>query len=148
MRFPEREVMPQLNGGRRNACYPSDAAGKAVPSTTGEEHMRTATLLGMAALIAAVAAPALADDAMSSGGGMSSMGGQMMMVKKGETIAIMPDGHMGTTMTSDKMGSDEMMKMAKPLDHCMMFMMGHDGKMYAIDAMGHAGIMTCEKIAK
>jgi hypothetical protein len=110
--------------------------------------MRTQTLLGAAALVAAFAVPALADDAMSSGGAMGAMGAQMMMIKKGETIAIMPDGHMGTAMTTDKMAGDEMMKMAKPLDHCMMFMMGHDGKIYAVDTMSHDGMMSCEKMAK
>jgi hypothetical protein len=108
--------------------------------------MRIATLLGAAALVAAFAAPAFADDAMKTGT-MGAMGGQMMMVKKGETIAIMPDGHMGTAM-SDKMADDAMMKMAKPIDHCMMFMMGHDGKMYSVDTMGHDGMMSCEKMAK
>jgi hypothetical protein len=134
--------MLQLNGPAQRACYAFRAADEAVP-TTGEKHMRAITLLGVAAVFAAVTVPALADDAMKP-----AMGGEMMMVKNGETIAIMPDGHMGTAMTTDKMASDEMMKMAKPMDHCMMFMMGKDGKMYAVDTMGHEGMKSCEKMAK
>lgn len=108
--------------------------------------MRATIILGVAALFAAVAVPALADDAMKPDA-MGAMGGQMMMLKAGETVAIMPDGHMGTAM-SDKMDADHMMKMAKPLGHCMMIMMGHDGKMYSVDTMSHDGMMSCEKMAK
>jgi len=106
--------------------------------------MRAVTLLGAAAILAAVAVPALADDTMGS---MGAMGSQMMMMKPGETVAIMPDGHMGTMM-ADKMAGEDMMKMAKPVSHCMMFMMGHDGKIYAVDTMGHDAMMGCEKMAK
>ena len=109
--------------------------------------MRAMTILGAAALFAAVAVPALAADSMKSDS-MGAMGGQMSMMKAGETVAIMPDGHMGTAMVTDKMAGDEMMKMAKPLDHCMMIMMGHDGKMYAVDTMGAEGMKSCEKMAK
>src|SRR5262245_57131161 len=105
--------MLQLNGVVRTACYAIPCRQTAVASQREKEHMRTATLFGAAALVAAFAVPALADDAMSSSGTMGAMGGQMMMAKKGETIAIMPDGHMGMTM-SDKMSTDMMMKMAKP----------------------------------
>jgi len=108
--------------------------------------MRAIILIGAATLFAAVAVPALADDAMKPA--MDAMGGQMMMLKAGETVAIMPDGHMGTAMVTDKMAGDHMMKMAKPLDHCMMIMMGHDGKMYSVDTMGHDGMASCEKMAK
>jgi hypothetical protein len=40
----------------------------------------------------------------------------MKMMKGGEVIAVMPDGHMGTMMmkSDDKMMGD-MMKMSKPL---------------------------------
>ncbi len=108
--------------------------------------MRAMTLLGAAALLAGVAVPALADDATKPA--TEAMGGQMMMLKAGEKVAIMPDGHMGTTMVTDKMAGDEMMKMAKPLGHCMMVMMGHDGKMYSVDTMGKDGMASCEKMAK
>jgi hypothetical protein len=108
--------------------------------------MRTVIMIGAAALLAAIAVPAMADDAMKPA--MDAMGGQMTMLKAGETVAIMPDGHMGTAMVTDKMDADHMMKMAKPLDHCMMIMMGHDGKMYSVDTMGHEGMTSCEKMAK
>ncbi len=134
-----------LNGRRATACYAIPCRQKAVP-TTGDKHMRAMTILGAAALLAAVAVPALAADSMKSDS-MGAMGGQMSMMKSGETVAIMPDGHMGTAM-SDKMAGDEMMKMAKPMDHCMMFMMGHDGKMYAVDTMGADGMKSCEAMAK
>jgi len=46
-------------------------------------------LLAATILASTFGIPALAQD-------------QMMMVKKGETIAVMPDGHMGTMMSMDK----------------------------------------------
>jgi hypothetical protein len=109
--------------------------------------MRAIIILGAAALFAAVAVPAFAAEAMKSDS-MGATGGQMMMLKAGETVAVMPDGHMGTAMVTDKMAGDEMMKMAKPLDHCMMIMMGHDGKIYAVDTMGSEGMKSCEAMAK
>jgi hypothetical protein len=138
--------MLQLNGRMAVACYAIPCRRKAVPPTTGDRHMRAMTILGAAALFATVAVPAFAAEAMKSDS-MGAMGGQMMMLKAGETVAIMPDGHMGTAM-SDKMAGDEMMKMAKPLDHCMIIMMGHDGKMYSVDTMGSEGMKSCEAMAK
>ena len=146
VRSSDEEVMLQLNGRVGVACYAIPCRQKAVPPTTGDHHMRAMTILGAAALFAAVAVPAFAADSMKSDA-MGAMGGEMSMMKSGETVAIMPDGHMGTAM-SDKMAGDEMMKMAKPMDHCMMFMMGHDGKMYAVDTMGADGMKSCEKMAK
>ncbi|CAN7651054.1 hypothetical protein [Mesorhizobium sp. LjNodule214] len=90
-------------------------------------------------LIALSATPALADDAM----------GMMKMMKGGEVVAIMPDGHMGTMMMKpdDKMMGD-MMKMAKPLDHCVMIMTGDDGKTYVVDTSTPEAMKACEKMAK
>jgi hypothetical protein len=96
--------------------------------------MRSYLLLMVAAGSAVAAASALAQDSM-------------MMVKKGETIAVMPDGHMGTMMTMDKAMMMTSKKMAKPLRHCMMFMMGEDGKMYMIDAKSGEEKKACEKMA-
>ncbi|BCG88314.1 hypothetical protein MesoLj113c_44240 [Mesorhizobium sp. 113-3-9] len=48
-------------------------------------------------------------------------------------MAIMPDGHMGTMMPDAKMGV-EMMKMAKPIKHCMIMMTDAKGKAFMIDA--------------
>ena len=102
--------------------------------------MRTLKILGAAGLfVAAAAVPAFADDAM---------GASMSMMKSGETVAIMPDGHMGTAMVTDAMAADAMMKMAKPIDHCMLIMMGHDGKLYSVDTTGEQGMKSCEAMAK
>ena len=89
-------------------------------------------------LIALSATPALADDAK----------GMMKMMKGGEVVAIMPDGHMGTMMMKpdDKMMGD-MMKMAKPLDHCVMIMTGDDGKTYVVDTSTPEAMKACEKMA-
>ena len=38
-------------------------------------------------------------------------------------------------------------KMAKPVRHCMMFMMGEDGKMYMIDAKSGDSRKAREKMA-
>ncbi len=109
--------------------------------------MRAIGLFGAVGLVVAASAlPALADDAM--GGSMGAMGaGSMSMMKPGETVAVMPDGHMGMAMSS-AMAGDAMMKMAKPVSHCMMLMMGHDGKLYAVDTMGAKGMKSCEGMAK
>ena len=74
--------------------------------------------------------------------------GMMKMMKGGEVVAIMPDGHMGTMMMKpdDKMMGD-MMKMAKPLDHCVMIMTGDDGKTYVVDTSTPEAMKACEKMA-
>ncbi len=96
--------------------------------------MRALRVLGAACIMVSVAVPAFAD-------GMS-------MMKGGEVIAVMPDGHMGTMMMTDAKMAAETMKMAKPLDHCVMMMTGADGKMFMVDTMGADGKKECEKIAK
>ena len=96
--------------------------------------MRTLTFLSAACIAAALTVPASADS--------------MSMMKSGEVIAVMPDGHMGTMMMTDKMMSDKMMKMSKPLGHCMMMMTGADGKMFMVDTSSAAAMKECEKMAK
>ncbi len=99
--------------------------------------MQTLKIFGLFCLVGLSATPALADDAM----------GMMKMMKGGEVIAVMPDGHMGTmTMSDDKMMGD-MMKMAKPLDHCVMMMTGADGKTYMVDTSTPEAAKECEKMA-
>jgi hypothetical protein len=71
----------------------------------------------------------------------------MSMMKGGEVVAIMPDGHMGTMMMSDKKMMEDMMKMAKPLDHCVMMMTGADGKTYMVDTSSSDAMKECEKMA-
>ena len=83
------------------------------------------------------AGPALAEDAM----------GTMSMMKGGQVVAIMPDGHMGTMMVTDEKMMGEMMKMSKPLDHCVMMMTGADGKTYMVDTSTPEAAKECEKMA-
>lgn len=99
--------------------------------------MRTLTLFGVAGIMAVAAVPALADDMMAT----------MSMMKGGEVVAIMPDGHMGTMMVDDK-ASMAMMGMAKPIDHCMMMVMGSDGKTYMVDTSSDKAMKECETMAK
>jgi len=86
-------------------------------------------------LIVTTAIPAIAADSMS-------------MMKGNEVITIMPDGHMGMmTMTDAKM-MGSMMKMAKPLDHCVMLMTDAKGMTYMVDTSSKAAMAECEKMAK
>ena len=87
-------------------------------------------------LIGLSASQAFAEDAM----------GTMIMMKGGEVMAIMPDGHMGTMMPDAKMSAD-MMKMAKPIKHCMMMMTDAKGKTYMIDTSTKKAQAECEKMA-
>jgi len=41
-----------------------------------------------------------------------------------------------------------MMKMPKPIDHCMMMMFGKDGKVYMVDTSSADSKKECEKMAK
>ena len=93
-------------------------------------------LTGLLCLVGMSATPALADEMKST----------MSMMKGGEVVAVMPDGHMGTMMADEKMMA-EIMKMAKPLDHCMMMMTGTDGKTYTIDTSTPEAQKECEKMA-
>ncbi len=98
--------------------------------------MSALKILGAACIMAAAAMPAFAAEMAT-----------MSMMKGGEVIAVMPDGHMGTMMADEKMSAG-MMSMAKPLDHCMMMMMGADGKSYMIDTSSADAMKECEKMAK
>lgn len=77
-----------------------------------------------------------------------------MMMKKGMTMIVMPDGKMTTMpMSDDKaMGDEKMMdamKMAKPMDHAMIMMMGSDGKMYMMeDSKMPNGMMMSDELMK
>jgi hypothetical protein len=98
--------------------------------------MNAIKLVAIAGLMGLSASQAFAEDAM----------GTMTMMKGGEVMAIMPDGHMGTMMPDAKM-SAEMMKMAKPLKHCMMMMTDAKGKAYMIDTSSKKAQAECEKMA-
>ncbi len=64
------------------------------------------------------------------------------MMKKGEVLMVMPDGR---TMDTERMKTEEMIKSAKPMDSCVIMMMGTDGKMYMANDMKMAdGRMVCE----
>ncbi|MBZ9737848.1 MULTISPECIES: hypothetical protein [unclassified Mesorhizobium] len=97
------------------------------------KSIKLAVLAGVAALCAS---QAFAEDTM----------GTMTMMKGGQVTAIMPDGHMGTMMPDAKMGAD-MMKMAKPIKHCMMMMTDAKGKAYMIDTSTKKAQAECEKMA-
>jgi hypothetical protein len=99
--------------------------------------MHPLKLAGLLCLVGLSATQALADE----------MKGTMSMMKGGEVVAIMPDGHMGTMMISDDKMMGDMMKMAKPLDHCVMMMTGADGKTYTVDTSTPEAKKECEKMA-
>jgi len=90
----------------------------------------------VAVVVGLCASQAFAEDTM----------GTMTMMKAGQVTAIMPDGHMGTMMPDAKM-SAEMMKMAKPIKHCMMVMTDAKGKSYMIDTSTKKAQAECEKMA-
>ncbi|MCA0028954.1 MULTISPECIES: hypothetical protein [unclassified Mesorhizobium] len=90
----------------------------------------------IASFVGLSASQAFAEDAM----------GTMTMMKAGQVTAIMPDGHMGT-MTPDAKMSAEMMKMAKPIKHCMMMMTDAKGKAFMIDTSTKKAQAECEKMA-
>jgi hypothetical protein len=102
-------------------------------------------LVLVCALLATAAMPALAAEKMLSGGMMS--GGSMMMgksdammLKPGEAVVVMPNGEV---MMMPAMKADAaMMKMAAPMDKCMVLMMGADHKMHMLEDMKMAGGKT------
>jgi hypothetical protein len=96
--------------------------------------MHATKLLVLAALAGASATQAFAEDAMST----------MTMMKGGQVTAIMPDGHMGT-MIPDAKTSAEMMKMAKPVKHCMMMITDAKGKAYMIDTSSKKARQSAKK---
>ncbi|MBN9058694.1 MULTISPECIES: hypothetical protein [Kaistia] len=95
---------------------------------------RWSMVLAAAALATAATAPAFAAETM---------------MRKGETVMMMPNGQMARMMHTDKAMTDAMMKDAKPMDGCVMMMMGSDGKMYMANDMQMAnGKMACESAMK
>ena len=98
--------------------------------------MHSIKLAVVAGFVGLCASQALAEDQM----------GAMTMMKAGQVTAITPDGHMGTMMPDAKMSSD-MMKMAKPVKHCMMMMIDAKGKTYMIDTSTKKAQAECEKMA-
>jgi hypothetical protein len=109
--------------------------------------MRLGFTLATALVIAAsIAAPAFAADSMMSSNSMAADHGTMM--KKGESMVVMPNGETMTVMTQGGAGEMAMMKTAKPLDKCTILMMGKDGKMYiAEDSKMSNGKMVCDDLA-
>lgn len=95
--------------------------------------MRIHSIFAAVGMLAVAAAPAFAVEST---------------MRKGETVFMMPDGKMGTVMMkSDKMMSGDAMKMAKPMDTCVIMMMGKDGKMYMMDDMTMAdGKTACDSL--
>jgi hypothetical protein len=91
--------------------------------------MRIAFVTSLAALLFAAALPAFA--------------AAPMMMQKGESMMIEPNG---TATMLPAMAPDPAMKAAaKPLDKCVILMMGDDGKMYMSEDMAMAsGKMACD----
>ncbi len=102
-----------------------------------EETMSINHIILTAGLLASACAPAFAADSM--------MAGSMSMMKSGEVVTIMGDGHMGTMMADDKM-MKSMMMMAKPID-CIIIMTGKDGKTYMVTPSTKAEMAECNKMA-
>lgn len=100
--------------------------------------MRTPTFVIITAILIGTTAPTFAEDAMMAGGSMS-------MMKAGEVVTVMGDGHTGTMMADDKMMAG-MMKMAKPID-CIMIMTGKDGKTYMVTPSSKDEMAACQKMA-
>ena len=98
--------------------------------------MHSIKLALLAGLVGLSASQALAEDTM----------GAMTMMKGGQVTAIMPDGHMGTMMPDAKM-SAEMMKMAKPIKHCMMMITDAKGKAFSFVLLFLLVLVVCEKMA-
>ena len=99
--------------------------------------MRTLIAASLVCLVSAV--PSLA---------MEAMAGQSMMMKPGETMMMMPNGMTATMPASDQPMDPAMMQSAKPMENCMIMMMGADGKMYMSEDMKLAdGKMACESMA-
>jgi hypothetical protein len=105
--------------------------------------MRTTLAFGLTALLAVTALPSFAADSM-----MMAPSNHSMMMKSGEAMMVMPSGQ--TMMMAPMKGPMDpaMMKAAAPLDKCMIFMMGKDGKMYMTDDMKMKdGKMACEEMS-
>lgn len=101
--------------------------------------MLSLKVVGAAFIISASMAPALAADAMAAGG--------MSMMQGGEVMSIMPDGHMGTMMVTDPAKMEAMMKMATPLDSCIILMTDKDGKVFMVKPTTKAEMDECAKMA-
>ncbi len=108
---------------------------------TVEDELKKIGYIAVACIAALSVAPAFAADAMMAGPSMS-------MMKGGEVMAVMPDGHMGTMTVTDPKMMAAMMKMAKPMDHCMMMMTDAKGKTFMVDTSSKAAMAECEKMAK
>ncbi|HEU5019573.1 MAG TPA: hypothetical protein VFT69_16545 [Pseudolabrys sp.] len=106
--------------------------------------MRIKQMIWTAGLVVATAVPAAAAGSMNS---TAMKANSMETMKSGEVVAIMPDGHMGTTtMSGGKMTST--INMSKPISHCLMFISGKGGKTYQVDTSGSKATKECQGIAK
>jgi hypothetical protein len=117
--------------------------------------MQTIKILAVAAILTAAAGPAFAEDAMSSSMAPDAMmssnamggGDAMGIMQGGEAMSFMPDGHMGKMMVTDQAMMANMMKMATPLDGCIVIMTGMDGKTYMVKPTSADEKAACEKMA-
>lgn len=100
--------------------------------------MRPAILLAATIVVFGASGLALAAEKM----------GKMSMMRHGEVIAVIPDGHMGMMTVKEQKMMDSMVKMAKPLDHCVMMMSDNAGKVFMVDTSSPDAMKECEKVAK
>ena len=120
--------------------------------TMKSDTMKSDTMKSDAMSSDTMSSDAMHPDAMSSDGmksdAMAMEGDMMTMMKSGQVMAVMPDGHMGTTASTDDAMMANMMKHGKPVEHCMLFMTGADGKTMMMEATATSTMAECEKIAK
>ena len=109
------------------------------------------TALAAIALVA-IASPVFAAGMMKSTDSM--MAGHSMMMKPGESMVVMPNGETMTMMEPKapdammKANMDAAMMAAKPVDGCMVLMMGKDGKMMMMKDMKMSdGKMACDEMS-
>lgn len=93
-----------------------------------------------------ITAAALLATALTAGAAAAQ---DTMMMKQGETMMVTPTGETTTMKSMDPKMAEEMMKTATPMDHCVMMMMGKDGKMYMMqDTKMADGTMACDSMMK
>jgi hypothetical protein len=117
-----------------------------VPAFAAESKMSGSMMSAGHGMMAAGQGSMMSHDSMAAG--HDSMMPDTMMMKKDEAIVIMPNGNTMSVHAMGGPGEMAMMKTAKPMTNCMVFMMGEDGKMYmAEDSKMADGKTVCADLA-
>jgi hypothetical protein len=95
--------------------------------------MSTMNVFAAACLVVVTAFPALADNVPS--------------LKPGESIIIMPDGHMAIVKVTDLKTMIQLKEGIKPLGNCSMFMAAADGRLWLVNTERHKPMEVCEELA-